>query len=91
MNEKGEVVSNTSKLVFKGYSLEGDIDYKEKYAPPITMEEVRMFLAYVVNKKFKVSQINFNLPFSMENLKKRYILRILKVFFYQKTKTWYSN
>ena len=54
MNEQGEVVRNKARLVCKGYSQQEGIDYEETYALVVTMEAVRMILAYAVNKKFKV-------------------------------------
>ena len=54
MNVKGEVVRNKATLVCKGYSQQEGIDYEETYAPVARMEVVRMFLAYVVSKNFKV-------------------------------------
>lgn len=54
MNKKGEVVRNKSILVCKGYSQQEGIDYEETYTPVAKIEEVRIFLAYAVNKMFKV-------------------------------------
>ena len=54
MNEKGKVVTNKSRLVCMGYSQQEGIDYQETYAPIAKMEVVRMFLAYVINKKFHI-------------------------------------
>ena len=54
MNEKGEVVRNKARIVWKGYSYQEGIDYEEIYPTIAKMEVVRMFLAYAANKKFKV-------------------------------------
>ena len=54
MNEQGEVVRNKARLVCKGYSMQDGIDYEETYAPVVRMEAVRMFLAYVAKKNFKM-------------------------------------
>ena len=59
MNEQGEVVRNKEKLVCKGYSQKEGIDYEETYAPVVRREVARLFLAYVVQKKFKVYQMDF--------------------------------
>lgn len=63
MNEKGEVVRNRARLVCKGYSQQEDIEYEETYAPISKMKVVRMFLAYVEHKKFKVYQMYVKSPF----------------------------
>ena len=63
MNEQGEVVRNKARLVCKGYSQQEGIDYEETYAPIARMEGVRMFLAYIGNKKFKVYQMNVKSAF----------------------------
>ena len=57
MNEKGKVVRNKTKIVCKGYSQQEGIDYEETYAPVERTEVVKMFLAYVASKNFKVYQI----------------------------------
>ena len=56
MNEQGEVIINKERLVCKGYSQQEGIDYEETYAPVERMEEIKIFLAYAKNKKFKVYQ-----------------------------------
>ena len=58
MNEQGE-----SRLVLKGYSQQEGIDYEETYAPVARMEVVKMFLAYVENKNFKVYQMDVKSAF----------------------------
>ena len=63
MNEKSKVVINKVRLVCKGYSQQEGIDYEETYAPIATMEVVRMFLAYVAKKKFKVYQMDVKSAF----------------------------
>ena len=54
MKEQGEVVRNKSRLVYKRYSQQEGIDYDETYALVARIEVVRLFLAYVVQKKFKL-------------------------------------
>ena len=63
MNEQGKVVRNKARLVCKGYSQQEGIDYEETYAPLARMEAVRMFLDYVVNKKFNVHQMDVKSTF----------------------------
>ena len=54
MNEQGEVIRNKERLVCKWYSHQEGIDFHKTYAPVARMEAVKMFLAYVANKNFKV-------------------------------------
>ena len=60
MNEQGEVVRNKARLVFKDYSQEEGIYYEDTYAPVARMEAIRMFLAFVARKNFKVYQMDAN-------------------------------
>ena len=63
MNEQGEVVRNKTRLVCKGYSHQEEIDYEETYALVARIEVVRLFLAYVAQKKFKVYQMDVKSAF----------------------------
>ena len=45
---------NKAGPVCQGYSQQEGIDYEEEFFPIARIEVVRMFLAYAVNKKFKV-------------------------------------
>ena len=63
MNEQGEVVRKKVILVYKGYSQKEGIDYDETYAPIEIIEVVRLLLAYVAYKKFKVYQMDIKLSF----------------------------
>jgi hypothetical protein len=54
MNEKGQIVKNKSRLVYKRYAqIEGQ-DFDETFAPVARLEAIRMFLAYACHKNFKV-------------------------------------
>ena len=63
MNGKGEVVKNKARTIYKGYSQQEKIDYEETYAPVARMEAIRMFLAYVASKNFKVYQMDVKSAF----------------------------
>ena len=63
MTEQAKVVRNKARLACKGYSQQEDIDYEEIYAPVARMEVVRMLLAYVENKKFKLYQMDVKSTF----------------------------
>ena len=54
MNEQGEVVKNKERLVSKGYSQQKGIEYEETFSPIARIKAIRMFLAYVTNKNFKM-------------------------------------
>ena len=69
MNEQGKVVRNKVRLVCKGYSQQEGIDYEETYAPIERIEVVRLFLAYVAHKKFKVYQMAVKSTFLNGELK----------------------
>ena len=58
MNEQGKYGRNKAILLFKGYSWKKCIDYEKTYSLLAIMEVVRMFLAYAVNKKQKVYQMD---------------------------------
>ena len=55
-NSDGVVIRNKARHVAKGYSQQEGIDYDENFAPVSRLEAIRMFLAYVAHKKFKVFQ-----------------------------------
>lgn len=63
MNEQGEVVRNKEILVWKGYSQQEGIDYEETFTPIAKIEAIRMFLAYIANKKFKMYQMDVKSAF----------------------------
>ena len=63
MNKQGKFVRNKERLVCKFYSLKEGIDYDETYAPVVRIEAVRLFLAYVAHKKFKVYQMDVKSTF----------------------------
>ena len=54
---------NKARLVCKSYSQKKRIDHEEKYALISRMEAMRMFLAYAMNKKFKVYQMDVKSTF----------------------------
>jgi hypothetical protein len=54
MNEKGQVVRNKDRLVYKGYAQVEGRDFDETFAPVARLEAIIMFLAYSCNKNFKV-------------------------------------
>jgi hypothetical protein len=63
MNEKGQIVRNKSRLVFKGYAQVEGQDFDETFAPVEILEAIRMFLAYSCHKNFKVYQMDVKSTF----------------------------
>ena len=53
-NEDGKVVRNKVKLVYKGYTQIEGVDVDETFAPVARLETIRMFLALVAHKRYKV-------------------------------------
>ena len=74
MNEQGEVVRNKARLACKGYSHQEGIDYEEKNFHVARIEVVRMFLAYVANKIFKVYQVDVKLAFLNGKLEEEFYI-----------------
>jgi hypothetical protein len=63
MNEKGQVVRNKDRLVYKGYAQVEGQDFDETFAPVVRLEAIRMFLAYSCHKNFKVYQMDVKSTF----------------------------
>ena len=63
MNEQGEFVRNKERLVCKDYSQQEGKEYDETYPPMEIIEVVRLFLAYIAYKKFKVYQMDVKYAF----------------------------
>jgi hypothetical protein len=63
VNEEGMVVRNKARLVYKGYSQQEVIEFKETFAPVARLEAVRLFLAYTTHKNFKVYQMDVKSTF----------------------------
>jgi hypothetical protein len=69
MNEKGNIVRNTARLVYKGYDQIEGLDFDETFVPVERLEVIRMFLSYACHKQFKVYQIDFKSAFLNGDLK----------------------
>jgi hypothetical protein len=69
MNEKGNIVRNKAILVCKGYAQIEGLDFDETFAPVERLEAIRMFLAYVCYKQFKVYQMDAKSSFLNGDLK----------------------
>jgi hypothetical protein len=63
MNEKGQVVRNKSRLVYKGYAQVEGQDFDETFAPVERLEAIIIFLSYSCHKNFKVYQMDVKSTF----------------------------
>jgi hypothetical protein len=52
--EDGEVVRNKARLVAQGYSQVEGLDFGETFAPIARLEPIRILLAFVASKGFKL-------------------------------------
>jgi hypothetical protein len=55
--EDGEVVRNKARLVSQGYSQVEYLEFRETFAPIARLEAIRILLAFVASKEFKLYQI----------------------------------
>nr|GEY01312.1 retrovirus-related Pol polyprotein from transposon TNT 1-94 [Tanacetum cinerariifolium] len=58
MDENGIVIKNKARLVSQGYNQHEGIDYEETFAHVVTLESIRIFLAYAAYMGFMVYQID---------------------------------
>ena len=56
--ENGLVVRNKARHVAQGFCQKEGIDYEETFAPVAHLEAIRILLAFVVAKGFKLSDIH---------------------------------
>ncbi|GJY53913.1 putative ribonuclease H-like domain-containing protein [Tanacetum coccineum] len=62
-DERGIVIKNKARLVAQGFTQEEGIYYDEVFAPVARIEEIRLFLAYVLFKDFVVYQMDVKSAF----------------------------
>jgi hypothetical protein len=63
MNEKGQVVINKSRLVYKGYAQVECRDFDETFALVERLASIRMFLSYSCHKNFEVYHMDVKSEF----------------------------
>jgi hypothetical protein len=61
--EDGEVVRNKARLVSQGFSQVEGLDFKETFAPVAHLEAIRILLAFVAFKGFKLYQMDVKSDF----------------------------
>jgi hypothetical protein len=61
--EDGEVVRNKAHLVVQRYSQVEGLDFGETFAPVARLETIRILLAFVASKGFKLYQMDMKSAF----------------------------
>jgi hypothetical protein len=61
--EDGEVVRNKARLVAQGYSQVEGLDFGETFAPVTRLEAIRILLAFIMSKGFKLYQMDMKSAF----------------------------
>nr|GEU99688.1 hypothetical protein [Tanacetum cinerariifolium] len=62
-DKRGIVIRNKARLVAQGHTQEEGIDYEEVFAPVVTIEAIRLFLAYASFMGFMVYQMDVKSTF----------------------------
>jgi hypothetical protein len=62
-SENGEMVGNKLRLVAQGYSQKEGIDYEETFAPVARLEAIKILLAFIVAKGFRLYQMDVKSAF----------------------------
>ena len=62
-NEHGHVTRNKARQVCKGYAQVESVEFEETFALVARLEAIRMFLAFVCYKNFKVYQMDVKSTF----------------------------
>ncbi|WVZ92853.1 hypothetical protein U9M48_038889 [Paspalum notatum var. saurae] len=61
--ENGMVVTNKARLVAQGFCQKEGIDYEKTFAPVARLEAIRILLAFVASKGFKLQQMDVKSAF----------------------------
>lgn len=81
MDKDGVVVRNKVRLVAQGYKQEESINNDETYAFVARIEVIRLFLAYVAFKEFKMYQKDVKSVFLNVNIQKEVYVKQPSGFF----------
>ena len=63
LDDQGTITRNKARLVAKGYNQQEGIDYDETFAPVARLEAIRMLIAYVAHRGFKLYQMDVKSAF----------------------------
>jgi hypothetical protein len=61
--EDGEIVRNKARLVAQGFSQVEGLDFGESFASVARLEAIRILLAFVTSKRFKLYQMDVKSAF----------------------------
>lgn len=75
LNEEGKVIRNETRLVAQGYSQQEGIDYDKTFASVARLESLRILLAYVSFKRFKVFQMDVKSVFLNDFIKEEVFVK----------------
>jgi hypothetical protein len=89
--EKGEVVTNKSRLVAQRYSQKEGINYEETFAVVAHLEAIRILLAFSVAKGFKLYQMDVKSAFLNGVLEEEVFVRQPPGFESEKYPHWVYN
>jgi hypothetical protein len=73
--EDGEVVRNKAHLVAQGYNQVEGLDFRKIFAPVARFEVIRILLAFVTSKGFKLYQMNMKSVFLNNVIQKEVYVR----------------
>ena len=62
-NERGEVEKYKARLVVKGFSQQHGVDYDEVFAPVARLETIRLIIALVAQKRWRIFQMDVKSAF----------------------------
>nr|GEX18861.1 retrovirus-related Pol polyprotein from transposon TNT 1-94 [Tanacetum cinerariifolium] len=71
LDEYGDVLKNTTRLVVKGYQQDKGIDFEESFAPVSRIEAIRIFIANAASKNMIIYQMDFKTIFLNGELKEK--------------------
>jgi hypothetical protein len=63
IGEDGEVVRNKAHLAAQGFSQVEGLDFRETFAPVAHLEAIRILLAFVASKGFRLYQMDMKSAF----------------------------
>jgi hypothetical protein len=73
--EDGEIVKNKARLVAQGFSQVDGLDFRETFAPVAHHEAIRILLAFVVSKGFKLYQMDVKSAFLNDVIQEEVFVR----------------
>jgi hypothetical protein len=61
--EDDEIVRNKTRLIAQGFSQVEGLDFGKTFAPVVHLEAIRIILAFVISKRFKLYQMDVKSDF----------------------------